>query len=866
MRNRTTISVSVHVMALACGAPVLAQDVVAAQPSSEPESIQVQDVVVTGIRSSLRSAQDVKRNADEIVDAIMAEDIGKLPDINASESLARVTGVQVERGGGEASRVIVRGLPDIATTYNGRDIFTAEGRSVAMQDFPAAAISALEVYKSSSAWRLESGIAGAVNVRSRRPFDFEDFKVSGSLRGSYANQSEQYDLNGDILISDRWNTGIGEFGALLNLSQTRLHYLDSVRWDGGVLGTVTTQSDDPAAAGARFPDAVGIYYGTGDRTRPSANLALQWRPNDQWEFYVDALYQGYRAKISNRQFVLPLYDANTRFENMVLRPDGSSVQSLTAVGGLRPEQWQGADTGQTDTFQVAIGGTYAKGPLRVDFDLARTDSTYEVSNYSFDTAFADTPVADINFNIPGDNRGVEFAFRDFDASAPENYIYRGFFDRHYIAAGDDVQARIDLTYDTNSILFPQVKFGLRYVDRNGSYENGERYQNDEALRLSLGQVPLDFAMIPGGFNNSDVQAFRTWLAPTYQSLRHNVEAMRALAGFDAGRPPINPQQTYVANEKAYTAYGQADFALNTAIPIDGEFGVRIVKTRFDVEGSSRTTENGLEVFTPVDRGSGYTDILPSFNLRARLTDDVILRLAANQTRTRPGFGQLNPGLSISPTTDSSGRRTASGGNVDLQPIQSNNYDASLEYYFADTGAATIAVFRRDVSGFIADQTTDIIDPVYGELRVTRPVNLSDSSLTGVEIGFTTFFDYDFVPDWAQGFGVQANATYIDGDLPYLSKYSYNLTGMYERGPWMARLAYNVRTKYGNGVIGEYVDDVARLDFSAGWSPTENITFSFDASNILGEPFRSFYDYGSGVYPRDVRYEESLYMIGVRFNY
>lgn len=860
---------SVSALALVFAFPAWAQsDITIEGGDVQPgaATVQVQDVVVTGIRGSLRSARAVKRNADEIVDAVVAEDIGKLPDVNASESLARVTGVQVERGGGEASRVIVRGLPDIATTYNGRDIFTAEGRSVAMQDFPAAAIGALEVYKSSSAWRLESGIAGLINVRSRRPFDFEDFTLSGAVRSSYASQSEKNDVSGDILISDRWTTGIGEFGALLNLSHTRLRYLDSVRWGGGVLGTVTDQSPDSALAAARFPDAVGVFYGAGDRSRPSANLALQWRPNDQWDFYVDALYQGYRNKISDRQFVVPLYDAETRFENVVLRPDGRSIQSLTAIGGLRPEQWQGASTGRTDTWQAAVGGSYTSGPLEVTFDLARTDSAYEVSNYSFDTAFARAPVTDVNFDVPREDGGVEFSFRDFDVTDPANYIYRGLFDRHYIAAGDDVQARVDLTYDTGSLLFPQVKFGLRYVDRTGSYQNGERYQNQEDLRLPLTALPIELGLVQPGFNGSDVQAMRTWVAPTYLSLRRNIEALRALAGFDPGAPPINPVQTYEANEKAYAAYGQADFAFHAVVPIEGELGLRIVKTDFSVQGSGRTVEDDVEVFTPVNRGSGYTDLLPSLGVRIHLTDELMMRLAANQTRTRPGFGQLNPGLFISQTTDTSGRRTASGGNVDLKPIESRNYDATLEYYFSDTGWASLAVFRRGVSGFIADETRDVVDPIYGELRITRPINLNDSALTGVEVGFTSFLDYDFVPEWARGFGVQANATYIDGDLPYLSKYSYNLTGIYESGPWSARLAYNLRTRYGNGAIGEYVDDVGRLDFSAGWSPSDRVTLTLDAANLLGQPFRSFFDYGDGVFPRDVRREETLYTVGLRFSY
>ncbi|HBY42486.1 TonB-dependent receptor [Brevundimonas sp.] len=859
---------SVSLLALAVAHPAWSQDSLEVTPPSAVSDgpVQVQDVVVTGLRGSLRSAQALKRNADEVMDAIVAEDIGKLPDVNASESLARVTGIQVERGGGEASRVIVRGLPDVATTYNGRDIFTDQGRSVAMQDFPAAAIAALEVYKSSSAWRLESGIAGLINVRSRRPFDFDGFELSTSVKGSYATQSESYDPNGDILISNRWNTGAGEVGALLNLSYTSLRYLDSVRWDSGGIVAVDGQSADPAVQGARYPDAVGIFYGTGERWRPSANLALQWRPNDQWEFYVDALYQGYRNKISDRQFIVPLNHEITRFEDVALRDGRNEIQSLTQISGRRPEQWQGASTGKTNTWQAAVGGRYNAGPLQIAFDLARTDSTYEFSNYSFDTAFTHAPVTLIDFDTSGEDGGATFEFRDFDVTNPNNYVYRGLFDRHFIGAGDDWQAKIDLTYDTGNSLIPQLKFGVRYVDRNGSYQNGERYQNQEDLGLPLTSLPVELALIPAGFNGSDVQAMRAWVSPTYGSLRSNMDALRALAGFEPGRPPINPVQTYEASETAYTAYGQADFAINTRIPIEGELGLRIVATDFTVSGTSRSTEGEAEVFTPVDQGGRYTDLLPSLGVRFMLDDGLILRMAANQTRTRPAFGQLNPSLFVSPSADTSGRRTASGGNPDLKPIQSTNYDLTLERYFADTGAATLALFRREISGFIADQTMDVDDPVYGVLRVTRPVNLNDAVLQGVEASFTTFFDYDFVPQWARSFGVQANATYIDGVLPYVSKYSYNLTGMYENGPWTARLAYNLRTKFGNGVIGEHVDDVARLDFSAGWSPTERITVSFDATNILGQPFRSFYDYGEGVYPRDVRYEESLYTVGLRFRY
>src|SRR5205085_4887645 len=137
-------------------------------------------IVVTGLRRALQSARNVKRNSDQIVDAIVASDIGKLPDIAVSDTAARIPGIQVTRERGEADRVLLRGLDRnfYTTTYNSRDIFTAETRSVALQDFPSGAIAALEAFKTSTANLIEPGIAGLVNVRSRRPFDFKGFEIN----------------------------------------------------------------------------------------------------------------------------------------------------------------------------------------------------------------------------------------------------------------------------------------------------------------------------------------------------------------------------------------------------------------------------------------------------------------------------------------------------------------------------------------------------------------------------------------------------------------------------------------------------------------------------------------------------------------
>jgi TonB-dependent receptor len=306
-------------------------------------------------------------------------------------------------------------------------------------------------------------------------------------------------------------------------------------------------------------------------------------------------------------------------------------------------------------------------------------------------------------------------------------------------------------------------------------------------------------------------------------------------------------------------------------PIDGEFGLRVVRTDISITGNQRTEVGGVETFTPVSNENEYTDYLPSMNLRFRVTPDVQIRFAANKTRTRPTFAQLNPALNISPTVNPvTGRRSANGGNIELQPLESENFDLAFEYYFAATGSAQLTFFRRDVDGFIVDQVRDVDSPILGPLRITQPVNLNQKRLNGVETAFTTFFDYGFLPEWARGFGVQLNHTYIEGSLPGVSDNTANVIGMYERGPLSARLAYNFRSEYQR--IGEpaneFREDEHRLDFSSSYAIRENITFMFDVSNILGTPYRDIgrYDGGAFTYPRDVSYEETIWSIGVRGNF
>jgi iron complex outermembrane receptor protein len=895
MRLKTLVLCSTSSAALFAALPAFAQSTTgpaASAPAIAASSGDVADgeVVVTGLRRSLQSAQNIKRTSDQQIDAVVAEDIGKLPDVALSDTAARIPGVQVDRSGGEASRVLVRGLPNFTTTYNGREIFTAETRLVALQDFPSGGIAALEIYKTSTSNLVEPGLAGLINVRSRRPFDFKGLEIAGSVWGQYEKQSGSKDPNGNLLISDRWDTGAGEFGALINFSYTKLEYLDSTRSNTDF---VANNAIGAGGSNVRFPDIQRIDYGSGNRARPSINGTLQWRPAPGLELYAEGLWQGFRNKVSDRELTVPLWGGSS-YTNVVPQSGTDLLDTVTVTNPFRPDGFQGGTYNKTNTFQYAVGGSYDAGPLRITTDLARTRSTFTGSTASVDYAFTHP------FTVNANSTEPSFNLVGFDPANPANYQYRGFFEEHQVARGDDWQFRTDAEYETGWSFINKIQFGVRYVDRKAHREYGNRYGGGDpilAQNIPFSAVPLDYELFRTGFRgDGDTQPVQVWLAPTFSSIRDNLVKLRQFSidhgqtFFTLDNVAPDPLQTYDAGEKSYAAYGQIKYAFGEGIRVDGDIGLRAVKTKDTITGS--TAINGIN--TPVNLNQSHTDWLPNVNARIRFTDELQLRLSATKTRTRPDFSQLNPGGTVSAPCDASNTgctRFLNGGNPYLTPIKSNNYDASLEYYFSRTGSASLALFRRDIKGFIQTYTQSIDDPQYGTVQATRPYNSSKSRIDGFEAQVTSFLDVPSLPDWAQGFGAQANVTYLDTKLTQpaslgglttpitgVSKWTYNLAGMYEHGGLSVRLSYNYRNHFlsrteprGADYYTETTHGIGRLDLSTSYNLLSNLTIFGDWVNMLGKPYRSdlTYTFAGGpsvTFPRAVRYEETVYSAGIRFRF
>lgn len=904
------------------------------ESGSGQSAVDPRDIVVTGYRASLSTAQAIKRDSDATLDSIVAQDIGKLPDNTAAESLARITGVQVTRFGDEVNGVLVRGLGDIVTTFNGREIFTAELRTVRLQDFPSGSLSGLEVYKSGTAELIEPGLAGLINVRSRRAFDFKDgVTVAGGIRGTYNDQSEKYDPQGNLMVSWRKDTGIGEIGILVNGSYTQSQYRNAVRFGSSTITTLgTTQVVNPGSVGRdfRYPDRIGVFSNSGKRWRPSANASLQWKPAPNFEVYADFLYQGFRQNAANDLFEASLRAMSPTLNDVVMvdgKPD--QVQSFTKVGGERSQMYRSTADSYTNTFQYAGGFKWDVGRARITSDLAFTKSEFGRDEWSFDTANTSAPTINVEFFNDG---GVAFDLPGFDANDPANYKWRGFFELTNRVKGEGWQWRTDVDLETDVSFLPKIQVGLRWSDRNASLQQGSRYAGTERLNLALDSLPIgELNLIPDAFR-TNVQGFRQWLMPSRAGIVGGAPELRELALqslqqlavrfpteaglrdairlFSTPEVQLDPYTGFAAKEATYTAYGQAKYELPIGSwEIDGLVGLRVVNTVGEYSGISSVTFDGVRQPEPRVTNANYVDLLPNFSMRIRPTNRLQLRFAYTKTRTRPEFGRLNPAITITqnnaaPTPDAppdprfpadlQGRPDAfgSGGNPNLRPLTSTNYDATAEYYFSRTASITAGFFYRDLDGFINTYARRVRDPLYGLLEITIPENAGKGRIKGFELGGQTFLD--FLPGLLSGFGVQANVTYLDGKnrypaaflnsavqdppfvkIPFLSKWTYNAALFYEKGKISTRLSYNHRSPHlisnlfdANGVYnGEAVRSISRLDYSFNINPIPQVTLTFDATNLLAQPFQNYWQYGDDRrYPRDVRDEGRYFGLGARFRF
>ena len=801
------------------GGSVLAQDAAAPPPEDVTE---VDEVVIRGVRASLAQSIDIRRNSVQIVDSVVAEDIGKLPDNNVVEALQRVSGVQVtNRSGGEADAISIRGLPDISTTWNGRNIFTASGRQFALQDIPANLVRRIDVYKTRAADQLETGIAGQVDVFTRRPFDFNGPQISFNARGSYQEQGEYFDPNVSLLLSNRWSTGAGDVGALINLSYVNTRYRDQSVTAGAVIPFATADNPplgdgNPTCPGNWAPlerifntdcRAPGVTPGTlqdlweagrdrglpyaegstllingqeypyvlsrdalfasdltGERTRPAVNVALQWAPNDWSEYTFEFFYDGFRNETFNSlHFTFADWwgalgaDPGSTIE---LYPGTNIVASRSFVGF--PYGFQSGDLSesQTDSFVYAFNADWQfTDRLNVVADLSFQNSEFQTDFYAMRTE-----------RVP---EGLTLDFNDGD----------GLPSWHFVNAAGDNQD--DLLVDPASWTVAQF------------YDNAGRAEGD-AVTLNL---DADYDLFTPG---SIAQKFSFGVrydsrnAAEYQRPpRPDVFLGQPMTNLDPGLQYVNEgffdgradvPTTWMVPNGYYIRDNIDDFLALYGLPssdqlqLDKVFDINettfsayaMLDTEAMILDRPLMVQAGLR-FVNVETEMDFTDInsgdqssaeqsirrfLPSFTVRYDLTDDFRLRFNYGQTLRRPNFIDLNPNFSLTGDLTNVGYGTGSGGNPDLAATSATNFDLGAEWYFAPDSALYLTLFRREIEGLVVPLTRRISIPGSGLNTDSFVVTQPVNASDGVLEGYELGLVYfpDYLPGLLDGLGVQASLT------------------------------------------------------------------------------------------------------------
>jgi TonB-dependent receptor len=873
--------------------------------AAEQAATNLSGVTVTPLRDSLKSAQSLKQDARMVVDSIVAEDIGKLPDDSVADAMQRITGVQVAPGfKGETEQVVIRGLSNAVTTLNGREIDSGIGRNFAFQDLPSTAVKTVSVYKSSDASQLDGGIAGVVDMQLYRPFDFDGGKLAATYTQTYSNYGGRGDPNFSVLMSDRWKTDAGEFGALLNVSLKAQHYQYNAVWDD--VPVVATNADGTPVRTASgnlvsVPNALGADYNIGYRERPELNYALQWKPNDSTEIYYEALYDWDSEKYSQPFYFTGAGNSGIPASNLTVGNNcyanqfpGSPYQGQT-VCDATSGQWVGNDYTATSTqvhnqhghdLQHAIGVKWHGDRLQLSSDLSYNQSSFMDDTFIIDT-FLKGPIDAIWSGTAGNH--TNWSLGGNPQLDPNNYYLNGLFQTWSTVRSHQYAWRADGTYDLHNGFFQYLDFGVRYADHKGESVGSVQISTPPPGGAGTGNIAANpnpanqvTSVFPNGFfcNMPTTSAIpTTWLTGCYDYLTENANALRQFYGLPAGLAPEDPGRFFNIDEKSFAGYVQAAYGNDLfGMPFDGLLGFRMERIKRNL--SAYSFDASTSIYSPLSLSTSAPVYLPNLSFNWHFTDSLQLRLVGAKTVSYPQLGQLNPSLSLNPPTINR-QGIASSGNAYLNPTKSNNYDASLEWYFAPAGYVSLGAFYRDINGYVQNYVTDVVinDVPY---QLNSPQSAGSGHLDGAEFAYQQFFD--FLPGALSGLGLQLNYTFIQGStqspqyiggpsvtgpIQNVSKNNYNAVLMYEKYGFSARLAYDYRSRFIDGfnqpnVAGVYDEVVPanQLDFSLGYDINPHVTVVATATNLLHNDLHQYW--GSGTTrPRDIRYQDYTYGLGVR---
>ncbi|GFE90152.1 TonB-dependent receptor [Steroidobacter agaridevorans] len=918
MRLRNSFLYSVSALTLLGSASAFAQE---AAPAAGVE--QLEEVVVTGIRQSLERAAEIKRESAQVVDSIVAEDIGKFPDATTAAALQRVPGVQVTVGANnEVQGVLIRGLGDILTTLDGREIFSTTGRGFAVQDLPAEALSRVDVIKSSTSNLIEGGIAGVTDLRLHKPFNFNERTFVATARANYPDNVDEVNPQFGFLATDRWDVGNGEIGALLNVTWYKNDFDRPISFVAERRSLVGAPHGE---TGVLAPNTFGGLNDYGWYERPQANLAIQWQATDNLEVYLDGLYAGYRDEQQSAFVATPFFFAETQLESLEVDESRCFLSRVTPGGfnpnlndlgrkdaegnpdpnfdtdtlcnmesarfsnvrGLTSTQAKKQDV---DNYLGAIGFKWNNGPTSVKFDTAYQRSEREFSNVIVDIGKHITVDIDTDVNEggmtwhPGNPLGTEGGW----------FLRNGLNQNFEESTGELWQTRLDFRHELDGAFgfIRAVEAGVRYADRSALFEQAQLNVGapggDLATSLDGLPLPADFLVRSPGIDRINNGASVLLPNPDYLRSAAGRDVLRQIYGAPTGNPAFQPQRRFDASEDTYAAYFQLDYSVPVGgLTIDGLIGARPTRTERHIEGAGVVND----VVVPRIADTTDTEVLPNASARIDFNNGFQARASYAKTMRRPEFNALNPGLNYIVATNPSVINSGNAGNPNLKSQISDSYDATLEYYFGPS-MVSAAVYYRDLKDrVITAPNTETIDGI--DYNISRPRNVGAATLQGIEVSGQTFFD--FLPGVWSGFGAFANYTYADtevkGDdvlagfpLQGVSKDNFTVGLLYDKLGVSGRLVYTARSRYydadmtGTNVarpieadrvndleyiptVLNYVRPGGRLDFSIGYDITDAIRVDVGGSNILRNRYKSYFDVDW--LNRDFRYDDTIYTLGVR---
>ncbi|MDI3246665.1 TonB-dependent receptor [Pseudoalteromonas agarivorans] len=652
----------------------------------------VEVIAVTGIRSSLRSSMLDKKASNVVSDGIKAEDLGKFPDLNVAESLQRITGVAIDRSGGEGQAVTIRGFgPQFNTVLvNGRQIATdSAGREFNFDVLAADQITGADIYKSNSATLQEGGIGGTVNVTTARPFDFGGLHVIGSVKGMYESLSEEVSPSASFLVSNTFNDDkLGVLFAITN-QQRKLqnNQILTAGWRGGQ--TISNPQDGVLYDNAYIPRNWDQVVDEQDRERTNASLVLQYAPSDDITITVDGLISKFEVDSSVRD--LASWFEPDRVGSATIDPETGTLLTFTQEVGLGNASGNPATDfvshtrNSRDVTNKAFGinvDWQVNESLKAKFDVSRSTAENDragndrfnvvgiINSYSFDGTGSVPTVQHDGFE---------------NGSLPDASLAR----LHYNEIGNQFTDEDEIT---------EIKADFEYVPDKGPVDRinfgAYRQEREKSSFQIFGsqcqfcgygtEAPLDEI----DFEAYSASNYFPGLIDTFYSYDGD-KMLDYLA--DQGFPvePTLQNNRYTINEDITSLYMDFTIGFDLAdMPVTVNMGARYSETDIEVAAvqsfisdvipTSDATlfQNVFGPATDIQEGTSYSNLLPSFNVKLELQDNMILRFAAYDSITRPTMSQLSPA-----TTFNEPRRqnlTASGGNPALKPFQSENWDISYE--------------------------------------------------------------------------------------------------------------------------------------------------------------------------------------------